>query len=174
MLVNELRNTGLKCKLKISHWYIESGNKEAFKMNDVVFRAVSIIITPEMEHWYCANTGSNAKYSYGSRYRNINVQGQHQLNTSKMANLAIGGNISSNDPDPTTSDSNKCTQEKCANNCIECKKFRSAFSNSKKTKCACYIEKKLRRIDETDESDFTTDSDVALQDLIVINNLKKK
>ena len=70
MLMNELdaSEDASNCKLKIVHWHIESGNAEAFKMNDVVYKAVSIIIGTDMEHWYCANTGRNASHSYGSRF----------------------------------------------------------------------------------------------------------
>ena len=50
----------------------------------------------------------------------------------------------------------KCTIEYCANNCINCNKYISPYTNGKniKRKCACYIEKKFERIIEENDNDI--------------------
>lgn len=56
-------------QLKIRHWLIETGNVEAFKMQDVTYKAVSMIISPTVEYWYGSNQGPNALKTFGSRVR---------------------------------------------------------------------------------------------------------
>lgn len=54
-------------KLKIFHWSIESGNINAFKIQNVTYQAVSIITSPTNEYWYGANQGPNSSHTFGSR-----------------------------------------------------------------------------------------------------------
>lgn len=160
MLSKELKAELKSSKLRISHWYIESGNTEAFKMGGVIYRAISIIVTPAIEHWYCANTGPNGSSSYGSRYRS-----KHDIdlekNMKKIAKFTIDDNEALLVVSPTDNDLRKCTAEVCANNCTECKKQRSPFTQTNKfAKCVCYPPQKsdIRRIDDSD-LDLNTDSD---------------
>lgn len=159
MLSYELKSNPENSKLKVIHWHIESGNTEAFMMNGKLYKSVSIIIGEMMEHWYCANIGIGACRSYGSRYRK--VQSMEEEISRKLAIFTI-------DEDEATfvatDDSfTKCTTEICANNCIECKKFRSPFSkNNKDAKCACYPTKEdFKSITESDLEDLDSDDDIA-------------
>lgn len=61
--------TDNKTQLKIRHWNIESGNIEAFTMEGVAYKAVSMIISPTVEYWYCSNQDPNAAQTFGSRSR---------------------------------------------------------------------------------------------------------
>lgn len=162
MLMHEMRAASENSKLRIIHWHIESGNTEAFMMGGVLYKAVSIIIGPEMEHWYCANVGKDAAHSYGSRYRNNN---QHEKNIQKIACFTIDDNEATLVAQPSCDDLPKCTKEICANNCIECKKFKSAFSeNQRHSKCACFPDRdEFKRIEESDleNCDSTDDEDDA-------------
>lgn len=163
MLVHELKQFSENSKLKIIHWHIESGNVEAFMMGGVLYKAVSIIIGADMEHWYCANTGKDGSHSYGSRYRKNDQQ--HEENTSKIACFTIDDNEATFVVKPSSEELSKCTMEICANNCIECKKFRSPFTRSNTVShCACYPDRdEFRSIDESDleiDSDFE-DLDIA-------------
>jgi hypothetical protein len=159
MLNYELKSNQENSKLKVIHWHIESGNTEAFMMNGKLYKSVSIIIGELMEHWYCANIGIGACRSYGSRYRK--VQSEEEKISKKLAIFTI-------DEDEATlvatGDSfTKCTTDICANNCIECKKFRSPFSkNNKDIKCACYPTKEdFKSITESDLEDLDSDDDIA-------------
>lgn len=141
------------------HWHIESGNTEAFMMSGKLYKSVSIIIGEVMEHWYCANIGIGASRSYGSRYRKV---------TPKVEKISKKFAIFTIDEDEATlvatDDSfTKCTTEVCANNCIECKKFRSPFSKSNKDMlCACYPTKEdFEKIIESDLEDLESDDDIA-------------
>lgn len=180
MLMRELKKIDTDLyRLKLSHWHIQSGNKEAFKMNDVLYESISIIISPDMEYWYCAKNGDESARQHGGRRRTIEpkvITTLHGL-AAQIAKLKI----KNPDTKPTVSvkppskNDNKCTDGKCANNCIYCRKYISPFAGSVKSKCACYIEKKLKRIEENDESDSSSASDdIALRDLVVINNLGRK
>jgi len=156
MLVNEVKAVSQNAKLKIVHWHIESGNTEAFKMGGVLYKAVSIIIGQDMEHWFCANTGKDARHSYGSRYRNINSQ--QEANTEMMACFSIDDDEATFVAKPVDDHMMKCSEEFCANNCIHCKKLRSAFTNTNKMSgCACYPQKEDFK--SITESDLEMDSD---------------
>lgn len=162
MLVHELRAASENSKLKVIHWNIESGNTEAFMMGGVLYKAVSIIIGSEMEHWYCANVGKDGTHSYGSRYRN---NYQHERNTEKIACFTIDDNEATLVVKPSSDDLPKCTKEICANNCIECKKFRSPFTETSTiSRCACFPSREdFRRIEESDldNSESTDEEDIA-------------
>lgn len=56
-------------KLKIYHWHIESSNVKAFTIDEVLYKAVSVIISPTLEYWYCANAGRGIPHIWGSRPR---------------------------------------------------------------------------------------------------------
>lgn len=156
MLVHELRAAAENSKLKIIHWHIESGNTEAFMLGGVLYKAVSIIIGAEMEHWYCANTGKDGTKSYGSRYRNHSRQ--HDVNIKKIACFTIDDDEATFVIKPSTEGLSKCTIDVCANNCIECKKFRSPFTKTNTiSQCACYPSRDEFR--SIVESDLEIDSD---------------
>jgi hypothetical protein len=158
MLSHELKACTENTKLKIIHWHIESGNTEAFMMGGVLYKAVSIIIGTEMEHWYCANTGKDGTHSYGSRWRNDRQM--HESNTKKIACFTIDDDEALLVIKPTTDGLTKCTLEVCANNCIDCKKFRSPFTkNNSKSKCACFPSRdEFRSINDSD-LESNSDSD---------------
>lgn len=152
-------------KLRINHWHIDSGNMDAFKMNGTLYRAVSIIIGHDMEHWYCANSGETPSHSYGSRYRK---PPQLKKQTEKIACFTIDDNEGFLIAKPTSDDIYKCTKEICANNCIECKKFKSPFTKTnRKSGCKCFPTaedfKKIRDESDGDEADSESDDqDIAV------------
>lgn len=155
-------------KLRLTHWHIESGNTEAFKMNGVLYRAVSIIIGHDMEHWYCANTGENGSHSYGSRYRNDKSKMNIKSKTvEKIACFTIDDNEAMLIAKPTSDNIHKCTREICANNCIECKKFKSPFTKTNNNSgCACFpTANDFKRINDSDCEDVDSeneDQDIAI------------
>lgn len=55
--------------LQTFHWYIETATVDAFRIDGTVCEAVSLIIGPEIEHWYCARVGSGQRSTHGSRVR---------------------------------------------------------------------------------------------------------
>lgn len=56
--------------LQTFHWYIETATVDAFRVDGTVCEAVSLIIGPEVEHWYCARVGGlGGRSSHGSRVR---------------------------------------------------------------------------------------------------------
>ena len=155
MLCHELKTNPEASKIKVIHWHIESGNMEAFMLNGKLYKNVSIIIG-EMEHWYCANVGKDACHVYGSRYRK-NTETPEQC----AKRLAIFS-IDDNEAHFVVKDDNfsKCTMDICANNCIECKKYRSPFSKNNKTQCACFPSKDdFKSILESDEDCESDDED---------------
>lgn len=159
MLNYELKSDSANSKLKVIHWHIESGNTEAFMLNGKLFKSVSIIIGEVMEHWYCANIGIGASRSYGSRYRK-NASPEEKL-SNKLAVFTIDEDEATQVA--TNNSFTKCTTDICANNCIECKKFRSPFSkNNKGTPCACFPSKdEFKSIVESDLDDLDSDDDIA-------------
>lgn len=164
MLSHELKTKTENSKLKIIHWHVESGNVEAFMLGGLLYKAVSIIIGSEMEHWFCANTGKDAAHSYGSRYR-TDLQ-QHELNTEKVACFNIDDNEATLVVTPSTEGLTKCTLDFCANNCTNCKKFRSPFTkNNSKSRCVCFPSRdEFQSITESDletNSDSSDDPDIA-------------
>ncbi|XP_063701062.1 uncharacterized protein LOC134831294 [Culicoides brevitarsis] len=100
-------------KLKILHWHIESGNIEAFRMQGVTYKAVSIIISPNVEYWYCANQGPNGLSTFGSRARGTSFT-EMTLNSKKNANSAEIWF------EPLISET--CCNENCKKNNCQCKK----------------------------------------------------
>lgn len=171
MLVHELKLTSENAKLKICHWHIESGNTNAFKMGGMIYKAVSIIIGPEMEHWYCANTGKDGSHSYGSRYRKNDQQ--HEINTEKIACFTIDDDIATLVVKPSNDELNKCTIDVCANNCIECKKFKSPFTKTNNdSRCVCFpSQDDFCSIDSGDDADSETeDPDIAQMPLKFVSN----
>lgn len=158
MLSYELKSNTENIKLKVIHWHIESGNKDAFMLNGKLYKSVSIVIGDLMEHWYCANNGNDGSRSYGSRYRKADTN--VEKNSNKLAIFTI-------DDDEATfvmrdDWSMKCSPDICANNCIECKKFQSPFSKSNKgMPCACYPSKNdFKSIEESDLEDDSDDDDI--------------
>uniref|UniRef100_A0A8W7P5I1 Uncharacterized protein n=1 Tax=Anopheles coluzzii TaxID=1518534 RepID=A0A8W7P5I1_ANOCL len=68
-LVEELRTTGKgqpRPLLQAFHWYIETSNRCAFRVEGQQYAAVSLVVAAEVEHWYCARPGHSAQ---GSRAR---------------------------------------------------------------------------------------------------------
>lgn len=51
MIRSELRAYGVKSKIRIIHWHIESGNARAFQVRKVFYKSTTVIIGPEREHW---------------------------------------------------------------------------------------------------------------------------
>lgn len=161
MLMHEIKAVSENVKLSIVHWHIESGNTEAFMMGGVLYKAVSIIIGSDMEHWFCANTGKDASHSHGSRYRKNDRQ--HEENTEKMACFTIDDNEATLVFKPSNGPT-KCSTEICANNCIECKKFRSPFTKTNSiSQCVCYPSREeFKSFVESDlEDDSDLDPDIA-------------
>jgi hypothetical protein len=146
MLRTELTSAPPDSKLKIVHWHIESGNKDAFKMNGIVYKAVSIIIGPDLEHWYCANIGPNATSINGSRQRIKSSLPEEVITTTYHLESFRSRSFLE-----TVEASGKCSTEFCANNCCKCKKAAPSFLAQRHSKCACYIEKKFGRIVEEQE-----------------------
>ena len=166
MLVHELKGAIDNTKLKIIHWHVESGNKEAFMMNGTLYKAVSIIIGPSMEHWYCANSGKTPVHSYGSRFRNGNTSSvQQELNTLKMANCKLEEDQEvllyiTNHAGQIVS---KCTSLVCANNCYECSKHKSPYSDTNnKSKCVCHCPQNYTKVESDFEDSDDEDEDIAL------------
>lgn len=156
MLRSELSAAENKTKVRILHWHIQSGNSEAFVMDDVLYKSVSIIIGPDTEHWYCANTGQNSSNLYGSRLRVPRTM-------EKPLGIRLADLLNSSTIETTTTGSNKtyekCSPDYCANNCVECKKYVSPFLNKKqkKTKCSCYTDNCFGKIEEESEEDIESD-----------------
>lgn len=156
MLSHEIKAASESAKLNIIHWHIESGNTEAFMMGGVLYKAVSIIIGADMEHWYCANTGKDGTHSHGSRYRKHDRQ--HEDNTDKIACFTIDDDEATLVFKPSLEGLTKCTSKVCANNCIECKKFRSPFTKTNTiSQCVCYPSREDFK--SIEESDLEIDSD---------------
>jgi hypothetical protein len=145
MLRTELTSAPPDSKLKIIHWHIESGNKDAFKMDGVLYKAVSIIIGPDLEHWYCANIGPNAHSLNGSRQRIKSSLPEEVITTTYNLESFRSRNFLD-----AVEASGKCSADFCANNCCKCKKA-PMFLPPRHSKCACYIEKKFGRIVEERE-----------------------
>ncbi|XP_058465456.1 uncharacterized protein LOC131439000 [Malaya genurostris] len=66
VLSNKLKEQGGPVLLKVFHWYIETPKVDAFKVGNILYDAVSLIIVAHVEHWYCAKRGNSI---YGSRLR---------------------------------------------------------------------------------------------------------
>ncbi|KFB36655.1 AGAP007641-PA-like protein [Anopheles sinensis] len=69
-LVTELRTSGKgkpRPLLRVFHWYIETSNVDAFRMEGQQCEAVSLVVAAEVEHWYGARPGGRS--SSGSRAR---------------------------------------------------------------------------------------------------------
>uniref|UniRef100_A0AAG5D662 Uncharacterized protein n=1 Tax=Anopheles atroparvus TaxID=41427 RepID=A0AAG5D662_ANOAO len=69
-LATELRTTGKgqpRPLLRAFHWYIETSNVDAFRIDGQPCEAVSLVVAAEVEHWYCARPGG--KSSNGRRAR---------------------------------------------------------------------------------------------------------
>ncbi|XP_035904517.1 uncharacterized protein LOC118508865 [Anopheles stephensi] len=78
VLVEELRTTTSRQPrplLQAFHWYIETSRRDAFRIEDQQYDAVSLIVAAEVEHWYCARPGHRAQ---GSRAR-VSYAGQSNL-----------------------------------------------------------------------------------------------
>lgn len=157
MLRSELNAAENKTKVRIIHWHIQSGNTDAFIMDDVLYKSVSIIIGPDTEHWYCANTGETSSSLYGSRLRvprtmekPLGIRLADLLNTSTTENRTTIGSCKTYE---------KCSPDYCANNCVECKKYISPFlvKKQKKVKCACYTDICFGKIEEESEEDIESD-----------------
>lgn len=156
MLRSELSAAENKTKVRILHWHIQSGNSEAFIMDDVLYKAVSIIIGPDTEHWYCANTGQNSSSLYGSRLRVPRTM-EKPLGI-RLADLLNSSSTSTTETTGSSKTYEKCSPDYCANNCVECKKYVSPFllKKQKKSKCACYTDN-FGKIEEESEEDIESD-----------------
>jgi hypothetical protein len=161
-------------KLKVIHWNIESGNKDAFMMGGKLYKSMSIVIGETMEHFYCANTDEMGPPKYGSRYKKLSTE---VLNVKENVKKQAIFTINDDEGFFVVKDNSlsKCTFDLCANNCIECKKYRSPFTlNNKIKECACYPSKKdFKSIDDSD-LDSDDDEDIAnvAQLPLVLNHRK--
>uniref|UniRef100_A0A182KFC3 Uncharacterized protein n=1 Tax=Anopheles christyi TaxID=43041 RepID=A0A182KFC3_9DIPT len=75
-LVEELRTTGKgqpRPLLQAFHWYIETSNRNAFRIEGQQYDAVSLVVAAEVEHWFCARHGHSAQ---GSRARVVSFSDQ--------------------------------------------------------------------------------------------------
>lgn len=137
MLVHDIKELSDNAKFRMVHWHIESGNTEAFMMAGVLYKAISIIIGPEYEHWYCANTGKDGKYCYGSRDRSNRKKREDDI-IKKMAYFTIDDDEATLIVKPIDV-LTKCTVDICANNCMDCKKLRSPFTKTNSSsQCVCF------------------------------------
>lgn len=171
MLKTELYAFDAYARLKIIHWNIESANREAFIVNGTVFNCVSIIIGPEVEHWYCANVGRNSSNIHGDRNRKPNSHYHNPIEalTLQLSNISLKQSPPKTKHECSRQNYYKCTLDSCVNNCNRCKKYVSPFNRTpRKIKCGCYIEKKFDKIMEEDESDFLFDK----RDDVGINSYK--
>ncbi|XP_058053395.1 uncharacterized protein LOC131205344 [Anopheles bellator] len=55
----ELRTIGSDSRnerplLRVFHWYIETSNEDAFRIEGKQYEAVSFVLAAEIEHWYCS------------------------------------------------------------------------------------------------------------------------
>lgn len=143
MLRVELFTAGPGCRLRLRHWHIESGNVDAFKIDNVQYGAVSIIMGPKIEHWYGANTSGaeDAKSVYYSRTRRNRRDMSQFLNSlgRKRAPQAC----------PYHSDVKKTSTYRASNN------FQGRHSIVPNTlKCMCFMQLRCQRIIEENEHDF--------------------
>lgn len=141
-------------KLKIFHWYIESSNIQAFTIDDVLYKAMSVIISPTVEYWYGANAGRGVPHTWGSRPRPLeNLQAVIRENSSLMSLTNTTQLTRIPRIVVTTEKKNNfemiCSSEFCANNCDECKGQQNPSTLPRKPKCACYIMKKNGKYRET-------------------------
>lgn len=185
MLIHELKassdNEEKSKKMRIFHWHIESGNTDAFKMNGTLYKAVSLVLGEDMEHWYCANNSKGEQegnYSYGSRYRSDRENQKVKNSNEKIACFTINDNEGIFYVKETPNNIVKCTPEICANNCMDCKKLKSPFTKTNKISgCACFpSSNEFQKITESDfEDSENEDQDIATlpSKYSLIKNLKK-
>ncbi|XP_052873838.1 uncharacterized protein LOC128279160 [Anopheles cruzii] len=54
--------------LRVFHWYIETSNEAAFRIEGKQYEAVSFVLAAEIEHWYCS-AGVGQAVRHGRRVR---------------------------------------------------------------------------------------------------------
>lgn len=152
---------GGNTKLKILHWHIESSNIEAFKMQGVTYKAVSIIISPTVEYWYCANQGPNSLHTFGSRARGSSVDDQAQNACEIWFEPLLDHKVR------TCSRVHLCKK----NNCNECKKGTKSQGTSVKN--PKYIKNKLEKENQSCNVETASSSSSSVLQAIELLNQKK-
>ncbi|XP_050090367.1 uncharacterized protein LOC126574288 [Anopheles aquasalis] len=72
--------------LRVFHWYIETSNRNAFRIEGKQYEAVSLVMAAEIEHWYCsAGAGKTAQ---GKRARVSDTPMQTESGQSAMESSA--------------------------------------------------------------------------------------
>lgn len=155
--------TSSNTKLKILHWHIESGNIEAFKMQGVTYKAVSIIISPSVEYWYCANQGPNSLHTFGCRERGSSAVG---YGNSDACEIWF-------EPLLDTNKKSCSRDESCKkNNCHDCKKDVKNKRVSAKNP-ESYINNKLEKENQPSNSQEPSSSASSVLRAIDLLNQKK-
>lgn len=158
--------TNSNTKVKILHWHIESGNIEAFKMQGVTYKAVSIIISPTFEYWYCANQGPNSLHTFGSRPRGSNVVNLENSDENVGACEIWFEPLSDNKRQSCSRD------ESCKkNNCHACKKDQK-YKVVRVKNPASYIQNKLEKENQPCNSQATSSSSSVLKAIDLLNQKK--
>lgn len=68
ILQEELHEAPSGYKIQVFHWKIESGIHDAFRMKNMEFNTVTMIIGADTEYWYGINTSRNAGFTKRGRY----------------------------------------------------------------------------------------------------------
>uniref|UniRef100_A0A2M4CRZ5 Uncharacterized protein n=1 Tax=Anopheles darlingi TaxID=43151 RepID=A0A2M4CRZ5_ANODA len=96
--------------LRVFHWYIETSNRNAFLIEEKQYEAVSLVMSTEVEHWYCS--AGAGKTTHGKRVRVSDTQmhiesGQSSMLTSS-AHRSLSTSMASK---PTNSGHKLCVLE---------------------------------------------------------------
>lgn len=68
ILQDELHEAPSGYKIQVFHWKIESGIRDAFRIKNMEFNTVTMIIGADTEYWYGVNTSRNAGFTKRGRY----------------------------------------------------------------------------------------------------------
>lgn len=68
ILQEELHEAPSGYKIQVFHWKIESGIKDAFRVKNMDFNTITMIIGANTEYWYGTNTSQNAGFTKRGRY----------------------------------------------------------------------------------------------------------
>lgn len=68
ILQDELHEAPSGYKIQVFHWKIESGIRDAFRIKNMEFNTITMIIGADTEYWYGINTSRNAGFTKRGRY----------------------------------------------------------------------------------------------------------
>lgn len=71
ILQEELHEAPSGYKIQVFHWKVESGIQDAFRVKNMEFNAITMIIGANTEYWYGVNTSRNAFTKRGRYPRQI-------------------------------------------------------------------------------------------------------